>query len=343
MSLKPPSQTGKFKKKKRELSYYLEGIEKGNTFVLSETITLIESTAESDLKLAQELLLNLKTKQNHSVRVAVTGSPGAGKSTFIDFLGMYFIHKGEKVAVLTIDPSSMLSEGSILGDKTRMETLSVQENAFIRPTASGHHFGGISSRTRESILLCEAAGFEKIIIETVGVGQNEVEVSEITDVNLFVLQPGAGDDLQGIKRGVLEKVDICMVHKADGALLAPAEETVRHYRQSLHYFHHGLKDWIIPVLKVSSFEKTGIEDVISALENFMQKSTSSGYFESNRQAQEIRWFEKEVYKRVVEWAKDYAPLQSNLADLEGKIKIGEINSLEAIQEMNKWIAYLGVK
>lgn len=340
MSIKPPSQTGKFRKKKRELSYYLEGIEKGNVFVLSEAITLIESTFEGDIKVAQELLLRLKFNQKNSLRIAVTGSPGAGKSTFIDYLGMYFIQEGDKVAVLTIDPSSLSSEGSILGDKTRMESLSLQKNAFIRPTASGHQLGGISSRTREVIMLCEAAGFEKIIIETVGVGQNEIEVSEITDVNLFILQPGAGDDLQGIKRGVLEKVDICIVNKSDGDLLAAAEETTRHYRQSLHYFHHDLKDWMIPVHKVSSWQKTGIEDVISSLNKYVKKSETSGYFEEKRKEQELRWFEKQVYENVLNWAKKFIPFQIKFKKLEEEIKNGETNSLEAGKEIKSWLEKL---
>jgi len=331
------SGQGKYKKKKRELSYFLEGIARGNTFILSEAITLAESTLEEDKASAQQVLLALKTKSKDSLRIAVTGSPGAGKSTFIDYLGMYWIAKGDRVAVLTIDPSSMMSEGSILGDKTRMEILSTQENAFVRPSASGHQLGGISSRTKEAILLCEVAGFDKIIIETVGVGQNEAEASAITDVNLFVLQPGAGDDLQGIKRGVLEKVDICIVNKADGALSVPADETARHYRQSLHYFHHVLKDWMIPVHKVSSLQKEGLEDVIKSLDSFVQKSKSTGYFYANRQNQEIQWFEKQAYESVLSWARQFHPLQTWIRSTEKKIRNGEINALEGVQKIVSWM------
>lgn len=341
MSPDDPSGPRKFKKKKRELPYYLTGIREGNRFVLAEAITLAESTLPDDQSMAEQVLLALSKDANKkSLRVAVTGSPGAGKSTFIDYLGMFWIENGCKVAVLSIDPSSTLSSGSILGDKTRMEVLSVKENAFIRPTASGQQLGGISSRTREAILLCEAAGYDRVIVETVGVGQNEIEVSEITDVNLFILQPGAGDDLQGIKRGVLEKVDICIVNKADGDLLAAAEETTRHYRQSLHYFHHDLKDWMIPVHKVSSWQKTGIEDVISSLHRYVEISQTSGYFDEKRQEQEIRWFEKQVYENVLNWAKKFLPFQIKFKKLEEEIKNGETNSLESVKDMKSWLEKL---
>lgn len=330
-------EIGKFKKKKRDLAHFTEGLAAGNPFVLAEAITLAESTLEEDKQLSQQLFLAIDNKTNKSLRIAVTGSPGAGKSTFIDYLGMFWVNQGEKVAVLTIDPSSLLSEGSILGDKTRMENLSIHKNAFVRPSASGHQLGGISSRTKESILLCEAAGYQKIIIETVGVGQNEIEVSDITDVNLFVLQPGAGDDLQGIKRGVLERVDICIVNKVDGALIIPAEETVRHYRQSLHYFHHALKYWMIPVHKVSALHRSGLEDVIDSLDDFVEKSKETGYFDQNRKSQEVRWFEKQVYENVLEWAKQFEPLQDRLTYLEKKIKNGEVKSKEALQMVERWL------
>lgn len=334
-------EIGKFKKKKRDLAHFTEGLAAGNPFVLAEAITLAESTLEEDKQLSQQLFLAIDNKTNKSLRIAVTGSPGAGKSTFIDYLGMFWVNQGEKVAVLTIDPSSLLSEGSILGDKTRMENLSVHKNAFVRPSASGHQLGGISSRTKESILLCEAAGYQKIIIETVGVGQNEIEVSDITDVNLFVLQPGAGDDLQGIKRGVLERVDICIVNKVDGALIIPAEETVRHYRQSLHYFHHALKDWMIPVHKVSALNRSGLEDVIDSLDAFVQKSKASGYFDQHRKSQEIRWFEKQVYENVLEWARQYTPLQKSIEDSIGKIKQGKQNMITSLKQISNLLDNIG--
>lgn len=337
MSTDQPSESRKFRKKKRDLPYYLTGIREGNRFVLAEAITLAESTLAEDTLLIQQILLNLsKDEKNNSIRVAVTGSPGAGKSTFIDYLGMFWIAEGRKVAVLSIDPSSTLSSGSILGDKTRMETLSVEENAFIRPTASGQQLGGISSNTREAILLCEAAGYDHIIIETVGVGQNEAEVSSLTDINLFILQPGAGDDLQGIKRGVLEKADICIVNKSDGHLKVSAEETARFYRQSLHYFHHPVPGWHIPVHQVSSLLKEGLPGVITSFNTFIAISTESGYFSKNRKNQDVIWFEKKTREAVIAWAETFTPLQNLVKDTILKIERGEIKAsaaMKAIQEL----------
>lgn len=342
MSSDDPSGPRKFKKKKRELPYYLTGIREGNRFVLAEAITLAESTLPDDQSMAEQVLLALSKDANKkSLRVAVTGSPGAGKSTFIDYLGMFWIENGCKVAVLSIDPSSTLSSGSILGDKTRMEVLSVKENAFIRPTASGQQLGGISSRTREAILLCEAAGYDRVIVETVGVGQNEDEVSSLTDINLFILQPGAGDDLQGIKRGVLEKADICIVNKADGHLLEAARETARQYNQSLHYFFHPLPGWHIPVHKVSSFVKEGLPAVIQSVEKFIRQSQESGFFEEKRRQQEISWFEKRTYESVLAWARQYAPLQILVNTTKEKIRRGDEDALKGVQEIIAWLS--GIK
>lgn len=331
-----PVGSRKFRKKKRELPYYLAGIREGNRFVLAEAITLAESTLAEDRVLTEQILLSFSQGQeNNSIRVAVTGSPGAGKSTFIDYLGMFWIQAGRKVAVLSIDPSSALSSGSILGDKTRMETLSVEENAFIRPTASGQQLGGISSSTREAILLCEAAGYDRIIIETVGVGQNEAEVSSLTDINLFILQPGAGDDLQGIKRGVLEKADICIVNKSDGHLKVSAEETARYYSQSLHYFHHPIKGWHIPVHKVSSLLKEGLPGVITSFNKLVALSKESGYFDENRKSQDIIWFEKKTREAVMAWAETFTPLQNLMKATIAKIERGEITSLAAMKAVQE--------
>ena len=339
MSSDAPSRPRKYRKKKRELPYYLDGIRQGNRFVLAEAITLVESTLPDDQTMAEQVLLALSESSDaNSLRIAVTGSPGAGKSTFIDYLGMFWIENGFKVAVLSIDPSSTLSAGSILGDKTRMETLSLQENAFIRPTASGQQLGGISSRTREAILLCEAAGYNRVIVETVGVGQNEDEVSSLTDINLFLLQPGAGDDLQGIKRGVLEKADICIVNKADGHLLEAARETARQYSQSLHYFFHPMSGWHIPVHKVSSVLKEGLPAVIQSLEKFIRQSQESGFFKENRRQQEMTWFEKRAYESMLAWAKQYPPFQSLLNHTKEKIRRGDEDALAGVQEIIGWLS-----
>lgn len=320
-------------KKTKDLSYYLNGLAESNTFVLAEVITLIESTREDHQVLASTILTNLfeQNPKTESLRIAITGSPGAGKSTFIDYFGCSLLQKGHKVAVLTIDPSSNSSRGSILGDKTRMEQLSVSEGAYIRPTASGNLLGGIAAHTKETILLCEAAGFDRIIIETVGVGQNETEVSYITDINLFILQPGAGDDLQGIKRGVLENIDIAVVNKSDGDMKYLAVETVRHYTQSLAFFRHALQNWHIPVYQISSLEKRGVEQVLQSLDFFENESKKQGLFYVKRKEQELKWFEKQIPSLFWEWVMAKTSFKESVETLKKDIENKQLNGVLAVR------------
>ncbi|MBK8622311.1 MAG: methylmalonyl Co-A mutase-associated GTPase MeaB [Saprospiraceae bacterium] len=336
--MSPPPYSRRNKKTK-DLSYYLNGLADSNTFVLAEAITIIESTREDHKMMASTILSALfeqKTTKK-SVRIAITGSPGAGKSTFIDYFGCTLLNMGHKVAVLSIDPSSTGSGGSILGDKTRMEQLSVSRNAYIRPTASGDLLGGIAAHTKETILLCEAAGFDRIIIETVGIGQNEAEVFYITDINLFLLQPGAGDDLQGIKRGVLENIDIAIVNKSDGDMKFLANETARHYTQSLAFFRHPLQNWHIPVHQISSVEKSGVEKVIQSLEYFEKESKKQGLFYNKRKEQELKWFEKQIPSLFWEWVLTHTSFKESVDNLQKDMINKQLNGVLAIRLYKKLI------
>ncbi len=273
----------------RDVAYYVEGLHAGNRFILSECITLVESRSPSKRKIAKEILEKIKTPTS-TIRIGITGTPGVGKSTFIEAFGMYLIQQGHRPSVLAIDPSSQSNMGSILGDKTRMQFLSTNENAYVRPTATGNILGGTAAYTKEAIQLCEAAGFDIIIVETVGVGQSETEVDFITDINLLLLQPGAGDDIQGIKRGIMENADIFVINKADGPQLQLAKQTKISYQTAIQLFHHDTDGWSCPVILASSTEKMGFDIIWKAIEDYKQLILKSGNFYTNRTEQEVRWF-----------------------------------------------------
>jgi len=241
---------------------YVSGVLAGHRPTLAQAITVIESDLPSDIELSAKILDTLLPQTGKSRRIGVTGVPGVGKSTFLDQMGMHILRdQGEKLAVLSIDPSSPVTGGSILGDKTRMEKLSVEPNAFIRPSASRGSLGGVSARTRETVLLCEAAGFNNIWIETVGVGQSEIAVRSMTDFVLLLLLPGAGDELQGIKRGILELVDAIAINKADGTQVQRAELARSEYENALHLFAPGRGGWSPPVLLCSAQSGQGIVEI----------------------------------------------------------------------------------
>ncbi|MFZ1703299.1 MAG: methylmalonyl Co-A mutase-associated GTPase MeaB [Saprospiraceae bacterium] len=326
------------RKQKRDLAFFLEGISQKNKFVLAEAITLVESSTTDDKILSEQLLTWVyDQKAPSSMRIAVTGSPGSGKSTFIDYLGSSLANVGHHVAVLTIDPSSSTSKGSILGDKTRMETLLGMDNVFVRPSPSGNILGGVAPHTKEAILLCEAAGFDRILIETVGVGQSEVEVSYLTDVNVFILQPGAGDDLQGIKRGILENMDIVVVNKSDGTQKDLAKETANYYGQSFSLFHHPMVDWKIPVHLVSSLEKIGLSDVLLSLDRFEQLAKSKGTWTFKRRQQEIKWFQKMIPTLLLKWAYTHPSFTVEINQIEKELSQEEIHAVMALREVEKSI------
>jgi LAO/AO transport system kinase len=263
----------------------VDGIKQGDIVALSKSITLIESSKPAYRQIGEAVLTACKSIATNSVRIGITGVPGVGKSTFIESFGLHLIASGNKIAVLAIDPSSKKSGGSILGDKTRMNALSVHPQAFIRPSAAGAALGGVAMRTKEIILLCEAAGFTRIIIETVGVGQSETTVKEMCDVFLLLMLSGAGDDLQGIKRGIMEMSDVLAITKADGDNSVKAKLAAAQYKQALHLMPAHEADWIVPVLTCSAYENKGIKEVADKVDAFILTSKTKGWFLTNRQNQ----------------------------------------------------------
>lgn len=272
-----------------DVAALVEGIRAGQRGALARGITLVESRAPAHRQ-AADLLLNAVTPlSGRAWRVGITGVPGAGKSTFIDSLGFLLCEEGRKVAVLSVDPSSPVSHGSILGDKTRMERLARHDRAFIRPSPSGGEIGGVARRTRESITLCEAAGYDLVLVETVGVGQSEVLVREMVDCFLLLMIAGAGDELQGIKKGIIEMADILAVNKADGENRSRAEATRLEFERALHYISVSDSAWHPPVLACSSLGGEGVRGVWDHVERFMAHARSTGQFEERRRSQSLAW------------------------------------------------------
>jgi LAO/AO transport system kinase len=266
-----------------------EKIRAGDRVALARGITLIESRARAHRHAAEQLLNDLMPFSGKAWRIGITGVPGAGKSTFIDALGSSLCDAGKKVAVLSIDPSSPISHGSILGDKTRMERLSRNPSAFIRPSPSRGEIGGVARKTRESITLCEAAGFDIVLVETVGVGQSEVLVREMVDCFLLLMIAGAGDELQGIKKGIIEMADLVAVNKADGDNRMRAEATRIEFERALHYISASDEAWHPPVLACSALSSDGVRDVWTQVEKFMAHAGQSGQFSERRRSQSLAW------------------------------------------------------
>lgn len=264
-----------------------EGILASNIALLSRAITLVESTNPQHQVLAAQLIDEILPYSGKSLRIGITGVPGVGKSTFIESFGMHLISEGRKLAVLAIDPSSNISKGSILGDKTRMEQLSVHPDAYIRPSSASGSLGGVTYKTRETTLLCEAAGFDTIIVETVGVGQSETEVSQITDFFLLLMLAGAGDELQGIKRGIMEMADGMVITKADGDNIHKAKAARSEYARALHFMPPNASGWIPEVKICSSYENAGIAEVAAMIDKFHHHQVSNGHFEQKRSNQNL--------------------------------------------------------
>ena len=264
---------------------YIDGILNGNRVVLSQAITLIESNKQEHYQLSQSILEACIPYSGKSIRIGITGVPGAGKSTFIEAFGKHLTGLGHKLAVLAIDPSSERSKGSILGDKTRMEELATDENAFIRPSPSAGSLGGVTRKTAETLILCEAAGFDIVFIETVGVGQSETAVHSMVDFFMLLMISGAGDELQGIKRGIMEMADAIVINKADGDNIKKAELTKTQYANALMLFPPTPSGWKPPVITASSLYKTGISEIWDIMLQYRHLTTENGYFEQNRTRQ----------------------------------------------------------
>lgn len=267
----------------------VKGILLGDISALSRAITLVESTNVSHLAKANDIIKDCLPHANNAVRIGITGVPGVGKSTFIEAFGKYLTALGKKVAVLAVDPSSTISHGSILGDKTRMEELVKDKNAYIRPSASGETLGGVARKTRETIILCEAAGFDTILIETVGVGQSETAVHSMVDFFLLLKISGAGDELQGIKRGIMEMADAIVINKADGDNVAKAKLAKTEFNRALHLFPAKNSGWIPTVSTCSAYEKKGIDAVWQTISNYLELVQTNHYFEEKRKEQNQYW------------------------------------------------------
>jgi LAO/AO transport system kinase len=297
---------------------------KGDIVTLGRAITLIESKRNSDQKFADDLLERVLSNSGHSLRIGITGSPGVGKSTFIEAFGKYLTSLGKKIAVLAVDPSSVKTRGSILGDRTRMEELSKDKLAFIRPSSSGNALGGVADKTRETILLCEAAGYEIIIIETVGVGQSETAVRNMVDFFLLLQLAGAGDELQGIKKGIMEMADAIVITKADGENEKKAKQAQVEFQHALHLFQPLESGWIPKVLTTSAIQKKGVAEVWKMIESFQEITTANDSFDRNREQQQQLWFHESVQLLIKEKILQSKKTAASINALEKKIAKGEM-------------------
>ncbi len=319
----------KLKRNEPSLDQYREGILAGDRVMLSRAITLLESTRKDHQMLARELLEQCLPHTGNSFRLGITGTPGVGKSTFIEAFGMYQIDQGKKVAVLAVDPTSGVTKGSILGDKTRMDKLSREDQAYIRPSAAGDSLGGVAHKTRETILLCEAAGYDMIIVETVGVGQSETAVHSMVDFFLLLLLPGAGDELQGIKRGVMEMADLIAVNKADGDLLLAAKKARQAYQNAIHLFPAKENNWPVKVMLCSALEATGIDVIAHSLEHYKAEMKSSGFFEEHRRQQSRYWMYEYVSEKLKYQFFNHPEIVKKLKTVEKQLLSGAISSFKA--------------
>ncbi len=308
---------------------------KGDRRSLAQGITLIESGRDDHQEKALALVEALLPHTGDAIRLGVTGAPGAGKSTFIEAFGIHVIGDDRKIAVLTVDPSSQRSGGSILGDKTRMQRLSLERNAFIRPSPAGMTLGGVARKTREAAILCEAAGFGVIVLETVGVGQSETAVADMVDCFLLLLAPGAGDELQGIKRGIVETADLILVNKADGDLLATANLVRSDYQAALHLLRPATPAWTPEVLTCSALEERGIDQVWQAVLRHRQALERSGELEARRQRQHQSWFWSEVKAGLIDALYQDPKSAAFMKDLEQQMSAGKILPPKAARKLIK--------
>lgn len=309
-----------------------EGVRAGKRRHLAKAITLVESNRSEDQKKAQELVSKVQgTKE--TVRVGISGVPGVGKSTFIEALGNLLIEEGLKVAVLAVDPSSPATGGSILGDKTRMETLSSKEEAFIRPSPTSGTLGGVAKRTRESMMLCEAAGYDVILVETVGVGQSEFEVASMVDCFLVLMLPGAGDSLQGIKRGIMEIIDILVINKADGDQEKLAKNAITEYKNAFHLLTPKYDGIGVEFLTVSSIKKKRIDEAWDRIKEFINALKEHGIFKAQRKEQELNWFKRLVEDEVLRKLWESKQNKVLVNDLTTKIKKNQMSPSKAATEL----------
>lgn len=309
----------------------IDGVRRGDRVLLSQAITLIESERPEDRETAAKVLEAVMPEAGCSLRIGITGVPGVGKSTFIESFGLHLVEGGHKLAVLAVDPSSERSHGSILGDKTRMELLSRERNAYIRPTASGATLGGVARHTRETILLVEAAGFDRILIETVGVGQSEVIVHSMVDFFMLLSLPGAGDELQGMKRGIMEMADGIVITKADGDNIPRAKIAAADLNRALHLFPAREDGWTVPVRLTSAMTGEGLVELASLLEGYTQQMTEKGFFADRRRRQALFWMQQAIDEHLKQ---DFErTVAARREEIAGRVESGAINPFEAAERL----------
>lgn len=321
--------------RRRELSVpdYVEGILKGDVTILSRAVTLVESVRPEHQALAQEVIEKCLPYSGNSVRIGISGVPGAGKSTSIDVFGLHVLEQGGKLAVLAIDPSSERGKGSILGDKTRMERLSVHPKSFIRPSPSAGSLGGVARKTRETIILCEAAGFDKIFVETVGVGQSETAVHSMVDFFLLIQLAGTGDELQGIKRGIMEMADGIVINKADGNNIEKAKLAASHFRNALHLFPAPESGWTPEVLTYSGFYGLGIKEIWDMIYRYIDFVKENGYFQYRRNEQSKYWMYETINERLRNSFYQNPAIADMLKMQEQKVLDGSLTSFVAAKQL----------
>lgn len=328
----PPPSAGP---RRRQLSVaeYVEGVLARDRTILARAITLVESNAPAHAVMAQEVLRQLLPHTGNSIRIGITGVPGVGKSTFIEALGMFLCQNGHRLAVLAVDPSSTVTRGSILGDKTRMELLSREPNAFIRPSPSGGTLGGVTRKSRETILVCEAAGFDVLLVETVGVGQSEVSVRSMVDFFLLLMLTGAGDELQGIKKGVIELADALVINKADGDNKLKAQMARAEYNRALHYLAPATEGWQTKAFTCSARTGDGIAEIWKLVQTFRDQTTATGVFAARRRNQTLDW----VYAMIEEHLRArfflHPAVQARLPEIRQAVVAGAMTATVAVNEL----------
>ena len=336
-NINPAYASGQFRTKRKTLTEdeIVEGVAKGDRMILSRAITLIESNSPKHFAKAQRVLQRLLPRTGKALRIGITGVPGAGKSTMIESFGNMLCDKGHKIAVLTIDPTSSVTKGSILGDKTRMGTLSRRPEAFIRPSPAGGTLGGVARKSRETMLMCEAAGYDVIIIETVGVGQSETTVRSMVDFFMLVVLTGAGDDLQGIKKGIMELADAIVINKADGDNLVRAKVARGEYERMIEFIRPATEGWPTHAYLASAVEKTGLEELWQVIQVFKKITTESGVFQKRRDSQLLDWMHAMIDEHLHNLFFGDAVVVGRMPEIKEAVLTGVISPTQAVAELVK--------
>jgi len=322
-------------KKRLSPDHYIDGILAHDRFILSRAITVLESSLPSDQEISRQILQKIMPYTGKSYRIGITGVPGVGKSTFIEEFGIFMVENKQKLAVLAIDPSSQKTGGSIMGDKTRMESLANHPNVYVRPSPAGNSLGGVSQKTRETMLLCEAAGFDTIFIETVGVGQSETAVSQMVDFFLLLMLSGAGDELQGIKKGIMEMADLLLITKADGDNERKAQKARIEYQNALHVFAPQPSGWFPKVLTCSATKRIGFEKILETMYFYRQKMTENGFWDKKRGEQNQHWLHSSIKNALHEHFYQSQLIKTLLPEIEKEVEQGKTHAFLAAYELLK--------